>query len=48
MKRSPATNSRFAKAGVTSLDDNEVINSSLVHPMKFSADNIRLRKTANH
>ena len=30
-------NSRFAKAGVTSFYDSEVLNSSFVHLMKFSA-----------
>ena len=40
-------NSRFAKAGVSCFYDNEVLNSSLVHLMKFSAENPRLRKAAN-
>jgi len=44
--RSPATNSRFAKAGVSCFYDNEVLNSSFVHLMKFSAKNPRLRKAA--
>ena len=39
-------NSRFAKAGVWCFDDNEVLNSSFVHLMKFSAENPRLRKAA--
>jgi len=37
-------NSRFAKAGVSCFYDNEVLNSSFVHLMKFSAENPRLRK----
>jgi hypothetical protein len=41
-----ATNSRFAKAGVSCFYDSEVINSSFVHLMKFSAENPRLRKAA--
>jgi hypothetical protein len=42
----PATNSRFAKAGVLCFYDSEVLNSSIVHLMKFSAENPRLRKAA--
>ena len=42
----PATNSRFAKAGVLCFYDSEVLNSSFVHLMKFSAKNPRLRKAA--
>ena len=38
-ERSPAHNSRFAKAGVSCFYDNEVLNSSFVHLMKFSAKN---------
>jgi hypothetical protein len=45
-KRTPATNSRFAKAGVSCFYDNEVLNPSFVHLMKFSAKNPRLRKAA--
>ncbi|MCB0536450.1 MAG: hypothetical protein KDE33_02880 [Bacteroidetes bacterium] len=45
-ERSPAHNSRFAKAGVSCFYDNEVLNSSFVHLMKFSAKNPRLRKAA--
>jgi hypothetical protein len=41
-----ATNSRFAKAGVSCFYDSEVLNSSFVHLMKFSAKNPRLRKAA--
>jgi hypothetical protein len=40
-------NSRFAKAGVSYFYDNEVLNSSFVHLMKFSAKKPRLRKAAN-
>ena len=36
-KRTP--NSRFAKAGVSCFYDSEVLNSSFVHLMKFSAEN---------
>ena len=39
-------NSRFAKAGVSCFYDSEVLNSSFVHLMKFSAENPRLRKAA--
>ena len=42
-----AANSRFAKAGVSCFYDSEVLNSSFVHLMKFSAENPRLRKAAN-
>jgi hypothetical protein len=42
----PATNSRFAKAGVSCFYDREVLNSNFVHIMKFSAKNPRLRKAA--
>jgi hypothetical protein len=41
-----AGNSRFAKAGVSCFYDSEVLNSSFVHLMKFSAENPRLRKAA--
>jgi len=41
-----AANSRFAKAGVSCFYDSEVLNSSFVHLMKFSAKNPRLRKAA--
>jgi hypothetical protein len=41
-----AHNSRFAKAGVSCFYDSEVLNSSFVHLMKFSAKNPRLRKAA--
>jgi hypothetical protein len=42
----PTANSRFAKAGVWCFYDSEVLNSSFVHLMKFSAENPRLRKAA--
>ena len=42
--RTPATNSRFAKAGVSCFYDSEALNSSFVLLMKFSAENPRLRK----
>jgi len=45
-KYKPAHNSRFAKAGVSCFYDIEVLNSSFVHLMKFSAENPRLRKAA--
>ena len=41
------THSRFAKAGVWCFYDSEVLSSSFVHLMKFSAENPRLRKAAN-
>ena len=41
-----AANSRFAKAGVSCFYESEVLNSSFVHLMKFSAENPRLRKAA--
>jgi hypothetical protein len=46
MERRAAHNSRFAKAGVSCFNDSEVLNSSFVHLMKFSAENPRLRKAA--
>jgi len=42
----PATNSRFAKAGLSCFYDSEVLNPSFVHLMKFSGKNPRLRKAA--
>jgi hypothetical protein len=39
-------NSRFAKAGFSCFYDSEVLNSSFVRQMKFSAENPRLRKAA--
>jgi len=47
MNRTPATNSRFAKAGVSCYYESEVLNSSFVHLMKFIAKKPRLRKSAN-
>jgi hypothetical protein len=44
--RKAAHNSRFAKAGVSCFYESEVLNSSFVHLMKFSAENPRLRKAA--
>jgi hypothetical protein len=44
--KTPAANSRFAKAGVSCFYDSEVLNSSFVHLMKFSAKNPRIRKAA--
>ena len=44
--KTPAHNSRFAKAGVSCFYDCEVLNSSFVHLIKFSAKNPRLRKAA--
>jgi len=41
-----AANSRFAKAGGSCFYDSEVLNSSFVHLMKFSAGIPRLRKAA--
>jgi hypothetical protein len=46
MKESRPHNSRFAKAGVSCFYDSEVLNSSFMHLMKFSAENPRLRKAA--
>ncbi len=40
-------NSRFAKAGVSCFYDSEVLNSTFLHLMNFSAKNPRLRKAAN-
>lgn len=45
--RTPAGNSRFAKAGVSCFYESEVLNSVFLHLMKFSAENPRLRKAAN-
>jgi hypothetical protein len=44
--RRAAANSRFAKAVVLCFYESEVLNSSFVHLMKFSAENPRLRKAA--
>jgi len=40
-------NSRFAKAGVSCFYDSEVLNSSFMHLMKFSAKNPALRQAPN-
>jgi hypothetical protein len=45
-RRITTANSRFAKAGVSCFYDSEVLNSSFLHLMKFSAKNPRLRKAA--
>ena len=42
----PATNSRFAKAGVSCFYDSEVLNSSFVLRINFSAKNPALRQAA--
>jgi len=44
--KNTVANSRFAKAGVSCFYDSEVLNPSLVHLMKFSAENPRLLKAA--
>jgi hypothetical protein len=41
-----AGNSRFAKAGVSCFYESEMLNSSFVYLMKFSAEKPRLRKAA--
>jgi hypothetical protein len=46
IEKRAAGNSRFAKAGVSCFYESEVLNSSFVHLMKFSAENPRLRKAA--
>jgi hypothetical protein len=46
MERKATYHSRFAKAGVSCFYESEVINSSFVHLMKFSAENPRLRQAA--
>jgi len=46
MNKTATANSRFAKVGVSCFYDREVLNSSFVHLMKFSAENPRLRKAA--
>jgi hypothetical protein len=45
-ERKPTANSRFAKAGVSCFYDREVLNSSFVLLINFSAKNPRLRKAA--
>jgi hypothetical protein len=41
MEINTTANSRFAKAGVSSFNDSEVLNPSFVYLMKFSAENPR-------
>jgi hypothetical protein len=45
-KKSRTANSRFAKAVVWCFYDSELLNSSFVNLIKFSAENPRLRKAA--
>jgi hypothetical protein len=45
--RTAAYNSRFEKAGFSFFYDIEVLNSSFVHLMKFSAEKFRLPQAAN-
>jgi hypothetical protein len=45
--RSTGYNSRFAKAGISSFYDSEVLNSRFVHLMKFSAENPHHRQYVN-
>jgi len=40
-------NITYTQAGVSCFYDSEVLNSSFVHLMKFSAENPRLRKAPN-
>jgi hypothetical protein len=47
VRRKTGYNSRFAKAGVSCFYDSEVLNSSFVLLINFSAENPRLRKAAN-
>jgi hypothetical protein len=46
MTRNTIANSRFAKAGVSCFYDSGVLNSSFLHPMKFSAKKNHIRKAA--
>ena len=46
IKEERTHNSRFAKAGVSYFYESEVLSSSFVHLLKFSAENPRLSKTA--
>ncbi len=43
-RRITTANSRFAKAGGSCFYDSEVLNSSFVHLMKFSAKKTHLRQ----
>jgi hypothetical protein len=45
-ERTTGYNSRFAKAGVSCFYDSEMLNSSFVLLINFSAENPRLRKAA--
>ncbi|OXA74731.1 hypothetical protein B0A58_10100 [Flavobacterium branchiophilum NBRC 15030 = ATCC 35035] len=47
MRNKTSHNSRFAKAGFSCFYESEVLNSSFVPLMKFSAENPHLRKAAN-
>jgi hypothetical protein len=44
--RIATANSSYPKGGVSCFYDSEVLNSTFVHLMKFSAKNPRLRKVA--
>jgi hypothetical protein len=46
MNKTSATNSRFAKTGVSCFYESEVQNSSFVHLIKFSGEKNRLHKAA--
>lgn len=47
-RRTTTANNSFEKAGVSCFNDIEVLNSSFMRPMKFSAENPRLRTAAKH
>jgi len=47
MKEQQPANSRFAKTGVSSFYDSEVLNPSFVHLMKFRVENPPLRQARN-
>jgi len=47
LKESRPHNSRFAKAGGSCFYESEVLNSSLVHLIKFSAEKPHLRQARN-
>ena len=47
IERTTGYNSTFAIGGVSCSADSLVVAESLVHLMKFSAENPRLRKAAN-
>jgi hypothetical protein len=46
-KINTSAKSGLAKAGVSCFYESEVLKSSFMHPMKFSAKNPRLRVAAN-